>query len=89
MIKQWAGFKQVIEKNPIDFETMHNYISKIGEEENKDTNPRENRSSSPYSPGLKTNNPDKKTEINKIRLKKVSNDLLAAIGRNNKELFKI
>lgn len=32
VIRQWAAFKQVIEKNPTDFESMHAFISKMGEE---------------------------------------------------------
>ncbi len=36
VVKQWANFKQVIEKNPTDFEGMHQYITKLAEEEEKE-----------------------------------------------------
>jgi hypothetical protein len=33
VLKEWSNFKQLIEKNPTDFESMHQYLSKLGDEE--------------------------------------------------------
>lgn len=88
MLKQWANFKQVIEKGPTDFDNMNQYINKLGEDSNEtaplrvSTTSRTSQNPS-QSPASRTN-VEKKGEISTIRLKRVSLDLLNAIGKNNK-----
>lgn len=84
MSKQWANFKQLIEKNPTDFESMHQYLNKLTEEDRNQLKvTKEN-----ITP-VRKNSGVAGIEINKIRLKKMSADILIAIAKNNKDLFRV
>ena len=63
---------------------MHNYINQMSEEDVKDT--RSVRSTSPRSVTPKSDN---KIDINRTKLKKMSGDLVSAINKNNREIFKV
>jgi hypothetical protein len=80
LLKQWSSFKTVIEKNPTDFEVMHQHISQLGEEEAKEA---KGLRSSP-SPGVVAKGAERGLDLNRAKLKKMSNDLLNAIGKNNR-----
>lgn len=85
LMKQWQNFKTVIEKNPVDFESMHNYINGMSEEDTKDQKSARNV----YSPVSPTARPSAKVELNYAKLKKLSGDFVSTINRNNREMFKV
>lgn len=84
-MREWTIFKQLIQENPTDFQTLQQHISKMGGEERiqvaatKDNINAASSKPSGFAGGY---------EINKGKLKRINGELLGAIAKNNKELFR-
>ena len=85
LLRQWSNFKTVIEKNPTDFESMHEYIGKMGDEEAREpVEAKTGRTASPF-----TAKPEAKLDLNRARLKKLSGEFLTSVNRHTREMFKV
>lgn len=63
---------------------MHAYINQMSDEDIKDT-----KSVRSTSPAPVTSKTEGKIDLNRAKLKKMSNDFLATINKNNREMFKV
>lgn len=63
---------------------MHQYLNKLTEEDRNQL-----RLTKENSSNVRKNSGVNAIDINKTRLKKVSAEILVAIGKNNKELFRV
>lgn len=93
VLKEWMNFKTAVEKNPMDMEAHQLYISNMGDDEKEET--RSNRSSIKGVRNSNSNTVSRKNlkaegpfEIDKAKLKKATKELIDAINRSNKEVFK-
>ena len=81
LLKQWSNFRTLIEKDPTDFEVMHTHINHLTDEESKPS-----RGASPYQASKSSQ--DNRVDLNRVKLKKMSSDLLNAVAKNNREMFR-
>lgn len=91
VLKEWRNFKSVIEKDPTDIEGLQSYLNSIQFEEKQ-----ENTLSKASPSGIRsTTNLSKSRskqnipfELDKNKLKRSTRDLMDAIQKNNRDVFR-